>query len=370
MSGFRKEFAEIGEIRSLVPPGVCVMALTATASSSTRKAVLHVLGMKNAAVVNLPAVKANISFHVSEIERKGDLSVFTPVVDALIAMGPQCDKTIIFCRNYKDCDDLLDHFALSLGPSLCYPPNARKMTKNRLVAKFVGHTAAKEKDVIIASYSKPESTIRVLICTVAFGMGMDVPDIRRVIHWLPAEDIETYVQECGRAGRDGLLAEALLYFHSTDLTSHAVPVGEDMVKYCTNSSECRRSLLANIFECAHICVPQQRCCDVCSGNEDTSHHMYNSPSLSNQLTDPFQCMEVSDVSSDKVRKALQVYRDALCPPGIPLILGVDLSTGLTPAILDTLASKASTFTCADDLMALVPISKSVAVELFKIIHDI
>lgn len=79
-----------------------------------------------------------------------------------------------------------------------------KMTKNRLVAEFVGCTAAKEKDVIISSYSKPDTApfARVVICTVAFGMGVDVPDIRRGIHWLPAEDIDTYVQECGHAGRD------------------------------------------------------------------------------------------------------------------------------------------------------------------------
>lgn len=230
----------------------------------------------------------------------------------------------------------------------------------------MGHTAAKEKDAIITSYSQPDSTIRLHICTVAFGMGMGVPDIRRKIHWLPAEDIETYVQECGRAGRDGLLAEACLCFHSTDLTSHTIAVGVDMVKYCTNNSECRRSLLAHMFECAHVFVPQQRCCDVCAGNEDTSHH--SSPSITNQLSDLFQRMEVSDVSIDKVRKALQEYRDALCPPGIPLILGVELSTDLTPAILDILASKSSTFTCADDLMALVPISRSVAVDLFKVIY--
>ena len=121
------------------------------------------------------------------------------------------------------------------------------MTKNRLVAKFVSHTSAKEKDVIISSYSNPESTIRVLICTVAFRIGMDVPDIRRVIHWLPAEDIENYVQECECVGRDGLPAETLLYFHSIDLTSNAVVVGEDMVQYY--SSECRQSLMANIFVC-------------------------------------------------------------------------------------------------------------------------
>ena len=366
MSGFRKEYAEIGEIRSLVPPGIHVMALTATASSSTRKAVIRILGMKNVAIVNQPAVKSNICFHVSQIERKGDLSMFSHIVDALTIMGAQCDKTIIFCRSYKDCDDLLDHFALSLGPSLYYPLNAQRLTENRLVAKFVGQTAAKEKDIIISSYSRPDSTIRVLISTVAFGMGMDVPDIRRIVHWQPAEDIETYVQECGRAGRDGLLSEACLYFQSADLTSHIIPVGEDMVRYCTNNTECRRSFLSRMFDCAHTRVPQQSCCDVCSGiKSNTIPH--SSPSSSNELT--FEHMEVSDSSADNVRKALHEYRDSLCPQGIPLIVGVELSTGLTPAIRDLLAYKASTFTCASDLMELVPISRSVAIDLFKVIYD-
>ena len=369
LSGFRKEYAEIGEIRSLVPPGVHIMALTATATSSTRKAVMRILGMKHATVVNLPAVKPNISFHVSQLEQKGDLSVFAPIVHDLVTMGPCCDKTIIFCRNYKHCDDLLDYFILSLGSSLCYPPNAPKLTQNRLIAKFVGHAAANEKDVIINSYSKPNSTIRVLICTVAFGMGMDVPNVRKIVHWLPPEDTETYIQECGRAGRDGLLSEARLYFHSTDLTSCTVPVGEDMIRYCTNTSECRRSLLADMFECEAICVPQQRCCDVCSGSIDASYH--SSCNVSHRVTDPLQCMDVSDVSTERVRKAMQAYRDSLCPSGIPLILGVNLSTGLTPAILDKLATiySTSSITCADDLMALVPISRTVAVDLFEILKE-
>ena len=53
--------------------------------------------------------------------------------------------------------------------------------------------------------------LRVVIATIAFGMGLDCPNVRRIIHWGPSNDVEAYIQETGRAGRDGESAEALLY---------------------------------------------------------------------------------------------------------------------------------------------------------------
>ena len=59
--------------------------------------------------------------------------------------------------------------------------------------------------------------LRVVVAIIAFGMGLDCPNVRRVIHWDPSSDVESYIQETGRAGCDRLPATAMLYFTNTDL---------------------------------------------------------------------------------------------------------------------------------------------------------
>lgn len=67
------------------------------------------------------------------------------------------------------------------------------------------------REKVLNSFINPNSTLRLLIATTAFGMGVDCRDIRTIIHWGVPNDIEHYVQETGRAGRDGLQAEAVLH---------------------------------------------------------------------------------------------------------------------------------------------------------------
>ena len=59
------------------------------------------------------------------------------------------------------------------------------------------------------------SHLRIVVATIAFGMGLNCPNVRRIIHWDPPGDIESYLQETGRAGKD---AEAIMYYNSTDIS--------------------------------------------------------------------------------------------------------------------------------------------------------
>ena len=100
-----------------------------------------------------------------------------------------------------------------------------------------------------------------VIATVAFGMGIDCPNVREVIHWGSPPDIEMYLQETGHGGRDGLPATATL---------HNVPgiknVDETMKNYISNKLECRRKLLMEHFdEVVYESDYEQpcKCCDNC-----------------------------------------------------------------------------------------------------------
>ena len=94
------------------------------------------------------------------------------------------------------------------------------------------------RENILRAFTTTSSIVRVVITTSSFGMGIDCPDIRCIIHWGTTEDIEQYVQETGRAGRD-----------NNPFLLHKVQhiISEDMQLYCSNETECRRVLLFKSF---------------------------------------------------------------------------------------------------------------------------
>ena len=100
------------------------------------------------------------------------------------------------------------------------------------------------------------------MATIAFGMGVDCPDVRQVIHFGLPSDVESYVQETGRAGRDGHAAVATLVKKSIP----GVKRNQDMLEYASNNSKCRRDILFSYFDeyqrtfGAPLCM----CCDVCA----------------------------------------------------------------------------------------------------------
>ena len=79
------------------------------------------------------------------------------------------------------------------------------------------------------------------MCTIAFGMGIDCPDVRQIIYWGVSSDVEMYMQESGRAGRDGKPACAVLFYKKSYLDTRTTT--QNMIEYCKNTSVCRRSVL-------------------------------------------------------------------------------------------------------------------------------
>lgn len=261
-SEFRKEFSRIGEVRSLIPPTVKMMALTATATTVTRRKIISSLNMKSCHVVSRNPCKSNIQYRVRPKTTIAD--VFAPVVDDIQVNNRNAERTIIFCRNFKDCFDVYQYFRMQLKQALYYPQTAPRLSKYRLVDMFTSVTDESVKTNIIRNFTSPSGHCRVVIGTIAFGMGLDSPNVRKVIHWGPSSDIESYVQESGRVGRDGLPAVAVLYYDKLDLTK-VKGVSEDMKNYCENNVECRKRLLFRDFDQGQdvVMIADCKCCDIC-----------------------------------------------------------------------------------------------------------
>lgn len=261
-SEFRKEFSRIGEVRSLVPLTVKMMALTATATTATRRKIISSLNMKYCHVISRNPCKPNIQYIVKPKTTIAD--VFAPVVDDLVVNKRDAQRTIVFCRNFKECFDVYQYFRMQLKQDLYYPPTAPHLSKYRLVDMFTSVTDESVKTNIIRNFTLPGGHCRVVIGTIAFGMGLDSPNVRKVIHWGPSSDIESYVQESGRIGRDGLPAVAALYYDKSDLTK-IKDVSDDMKNYCENTVECRKRLLFRDFDQSVdvVMISNCKCCDIC-----------------------------------------------------------------------------------------------------------
>ena len=126
---------------------------------------------------------------------------------------------------------------------------------------FTSCTEVGVKNQILKSFTSSTSPLRVVIATIAFGMGIDCPDIRRIVHLGPPDDVESYLQATGRAGRDGKPSVALLLKKKC---RH--PVDEAMQDYIKNETLCRRESLFKDFDSYSTPSYQTKCmcCDICS----------------------------------------------------------------------------------------------------------
>ena len=239
------------------------MALTATATRSSRRTICHVLGMEKTVVVSVLPDRPNIEYVVKG-ERESIELTFASLVEEVRKFRCGTERTILFCRSYDDAGYMYSYFRSRLKAESLEPIGAPDLSKYRLTDLFTACTPKNVKDAIVENFCKKGGTLRIVVATIAFGMGLNCPDIRRIVHWGPPSDIESYLQETGRAGRDGLPSTATLYFGTQDLRSPHLE--SSMKNYCKNTSTCRRQVLLQEFDTKHIdmSVVKLGCCDVCN----------------------------------------------------------------------------------------------------------
>lgn len=206
---FRKDYSHLNEIRSIIPENVRVMALTATATNTTRRCIVRSLDMKKPCIIYVPPVKGNIYYAVTEEPEGGIREAFQPIVDYLIS-DRNMGRMIIFCKTYADVINIHDYLKRKLGQFFTEPKGSADYVCYRVVDMYTHSTHESIKSKIIEQFTQV-SPLRVIVATIAFGMGINCKDVRYAVHWGVPEDAEMYVQESGRAGRDEFLSCVLIF---------------------------------------------------------------------------------------------------------------------------------------------------------------
>ena len=149
-----------------------------------------------------------------------------------------------------------------MGRNFTEPPGYPNADGFRLVDMFTAASTAEKKEEVLDAFVRTEGRLHLIIATTSFGMGIDCPNIRNIIHWGIPDSIEEYVQETGHCGHDGKTSIALLYQGKGGKWAN-----RKMKEYVMNTIVCRRKLLFQdflIYSQTHINVTGCNCCDICA----------------------------------------------------------------------------------------------------------
>jgi len=251
---FRPEYLKIGNLRkhfSQIP----FIALTATADKLTRKDISEKLGFKSPKWFISSFDRENITYKVTPKQNS---------FDKLLAFleSHQKNSGIIYCLSRKQTEETADKLQNAGLTALPYHAGLPREVRDQNQEKFI------------------KDEVKIMVATIAFGMGIDKSNVRFVVHMNMPQNIEGYYQETGRAGRDGLPSDALMFFSVGDsITLERMLEKADNPEYIKvmkgklakmrtygQSNICRRKYLMNYFgeEYPDNCGN----CDVCFGKDN------------------------------------------------------------------------------------------------------
>lgn len=310
---FRPDYKLLGEVRSQFR-GVPVIALTATATENVKVDVMHNLCMENCEIFTQSFNRPNLQY---EVRSKGKAKDVLESMADTINTYYKRQTGIIYCLSRKNCEDI-----------------AAKLRVDHNIMAHHYHASMEPEEKKLVQKKWQTGQYNVIVATIAFGMGIDKPDVRFVFHHTIPKSLEGYYQETGRAGRDGKVSGCFLYYgyNDTSALKRMIDDGEgnhdqkerqrqmlrNVVQFCENRSDCRRVQVLNYFGETFSRDKCNASCDNCRSksrfeSRDFSQYVPGALSLVGKVQDDnvtlLHCVDV--FRGGKTKKIVDLGHDRL-----------------------------------------------------------
>ncbi|KAI0747800.1 ATP-dependent RNA helicase [Daedaleopsis nitida] len=257
---FRDSYTQLTDLRKTYPT-VPISALTATANAEVERDIVARLGIQNCVRLKLSFNRKNLDY---EVRLKKTAKITLAEIAQYVQENHPNDTGIIYCHSRNNCEDVA---------------KALREQYNTRAKHYHASMDSGDRERVQREWSRGE--ILVIVATVAFGMGIDKPDVRYVIHYSLPSTLANYYQETGRGGRDNKLAKCILYYNWGDVSSRLEMIRkedkspeekrwqeEDLMtvfRYCTNDVRCRRQQVLAYFSEK---FDKKDCQDLCNNCRD------------------------------------------------------------------------------------------------------
>jgi ATP-dependent DNA helicase RecQ len=299
---FRPEYRRLKEMTEFINPNVPIIALTATATPKVQSDIVKNLGLRNPNIFISSFNRSNLYY---EVQPKINLD--------------QANKSIVrFIQNYKNKSGIIYTLNRKTTEDLAAMLNANGITAVAYHAGLDAKLRAQRQDLFL------NDDVNVIVATIAFGMGIDKPDVRFVIHYNIPKSIENYYQETGRAGRDGMEGKCVLYYSHKDVSKleHLMrdkslserEVGAQLINETVSyaeSSICRRKTLLYYFGESYDDAESCGHCDNCMHPKEKVEAKVEAVSALKtvaELGEQFAIEYVILIITGKATPAVKMYR--------------------------------------------------------------
>lgn len=245
---WRESYASLGILRERWPD-IPIMALTGSANELAIEDIKESLALRNPVHLKQSFNRANLYYEVRM--KPAQKKVLLQEIAGFIQSRHKGDTGIIYCQSRDECEDM-----------------ARRLREEFNLSARHFHAGMDRDEKRVNQHDWSKGICKIIVATIAFGMGIDKPDVRFVIHATMSKDMDGYYQETGRAGRDGGPSDCLLFYAYRDVAklqsmltnphdSNRPPPDEverqlerlsAVVAYCSNESDCRRVLILRHFD--------------------------------------------------------------------------------------------------------------------------